>query len=74
MNTKLVNLTYEVELQQGEKLILPDSIAEKVGARRWLITIEPASEDSAEPIRNHDAFLNGYVSEDERLYDDYPTR
>ncbi|MGK7939352.1 MAG: hypothetical protein AB4062_04190 [Crocosphaera sp.] len=26
------------------------------------------------PIRNHQAFLNGYSPEDEGLYDDYPTR
>ena len=24
-----------------------------------------------EPVRNHDAFLNGYAPEDEGLYDDY---
>jgi hypothetical protein len=69
MNTKLVNLTYEVELQQGERLTLPDSIAEKIGAGRWLVTIEPVSEESTELIRSHDAFLNGYAAEDEGLYD-----
>jgi hypothetical protein len=25
-------------------------------------------------VRNHQAFLNGYVLEDEGLYDDYPIR
>lgn len=77
MNTKLVNLTYEVELQTGEKLVLPDSIARAIGAGRWLITISPASsamEAKESTVRSHDAFLNGYAPEDEGLYDDHPTR
>jgi hypothetical protein len=73
MNTKLVNLTYEIELQTGEKLVLPDSIARAVGAGRWLITISPSTEAKELLVRSHDAFLNGYVPEDEGLYDDYPT-
>ncbi|NJP08606.1 MAG: hypothetical protein HC866_03310 [Leptolyngbyaceae cyanobacterium RU_5_1] len=74
MNTKLVNLTYEVELQQGEKLSLPDSIATRIGAGRWLIIIKPVSESFIEPVRSHDAFLNGYAPEDEGLYDDCTAR
>lgn len=74
MHNKLTSLTYEIDLQQGEKLIFPNSIAEKIGAGRWLITIEPVPENAAEPTRNHNAFLNSYVAEDEELYDDYSTR
>jgi hypothetical protein len=74
MNTKLVNLTYEVELQPGEQLTLPDAIAKTLGAGRWLITIAPAPADSVPfPTRSHTAFLNGYTLADDGLYDDYPT-
>ncbi len=31
MEAKLVSLTYEVKLQIGEKIILPDAIANNVG-------------------------------------------
>ena len=71
METKLVSLTYEVELQTGEKITLPDAIANNVGQGRWLITITPLTTDSSQnSVRSHNAFLNGYVPEDEGLYDD----
>lgn len=71
MQTKLVSLTYEVELQTGEKIILPDAIADNIGQGRWLITITPLTTDSSQSlVRSHDAFLNGYAPEDEGLYDD----
>jgi mRNA-degrading endonuclease RelE of RelBE toxin-antitoxin system len=58
----------EVERQEGEKLIIPDSISQDIGKGKWLITIQPNSIDS---IRAHNAFLNSYNPEDEGLYDDY---
>lgn len=71
MQTKLVSLTYEVELQTGEKIILPDAIANSIGQGRWLITITPLTAGSPQnTTRSHDAFLNGYAPEDEGLYDD----
>ncbi len=71
MKANLLNLTYEVELKPGEKLTLPDSLVVGVGEGRWLITIQPVgSDDSPYPIRDHSAFLNSYVAEDEGLYDD----
>ncbi|MEW6498274.1 MAG: hypothetical protein AB1589_38110 [Cyanobacteriota bacterium] len=72
MKSQLINLTYEIELQPGEKLTIPESLVESVGAGRWIISIQPIS---TAPVitRNHDAFLKGYASEDEGLYDDYPT-
>jgi len=76
MLSKLIKLTYEIELQIGEQLALPDSLVESIGAGRWLITIEPFTDEEKTQvvIRQHDAFLNGYAPEDEGLYDDYPTR
>lgn len=75
MKANLLNLTYEVELKPGEKLVLPDSLVVGIGEGRWLITIQPVlAEDSHYPIRDHSAFLNSYVAEDEGLYDDDPTR
>jgi hypothetical protein len=74
MKTNLLNMTYEVELKPGEKLVLPDSLLLGVGEGRWLITIQPiAVDDDAYSIRNHSAFLNSYVAEDEGLYDDDST-
>jgi hypothetical protein len=74
MNTKLINLTYEVELQTGERLILPDSLVESIGKGRWLITIQPLTEEKTTQVtRSHNAFLKGYAPEDEGLYDDYTT-
>lgn len=74
MKSNLINLTYEISLQPGEKLSLPESLIESVGEGRWLITIEPFTEaNPLTPIRNHNAFLNSYAPEDEGLYDDYPS-
>ncbi|MEM8780818.1 MAG: hypothetical protein AAGF26_18525 [Cyanobacteria bacterium P01_G01_bin.49] len=70
MKSTLVNITYEIELQAGEKLTLPSSLVDKIGAGNWVITIQPKSTE-IETIRNHNAFLNGYAPEDEGLYDDY---
>ncbi|QSJ16700.1 hypothetical protein JYQ62_34315 [Nostoc sp. UHCC 0702] len=72
MKSKVVNLTYEIELKPGEKLSLPESIVESVGAGNWIITIQPKPTSSV-ITPSHDAFLNSYAPEDEGLYDDYPT-
>jgi hypothetical protein len=68
VETAPVQLTYEIELQEGEKLTLPDSLIASVGAGRWLISLQPA------PFRDHRAFLSSYAPEDEGLYDAYPPR
>jgi hypothetical protein len=73
MNSELIKLIYEIELQPGEKLNLPESILEKVAAGRWVITIQQKAKET-EYTCTHDAFLNGYAPEDEGLYDDYPSR
>lgn len=70
MEYQLINLTYEIELKPGEKLTLPESIVNSLGSGRWLIRTEQQPINS-EIIRSHDAFLNGYVPEDEVLYDEY---
>ena len=63
-------LSYEVELQPGEKLTVPAALADRVGPGRWVISIRPAN--PSVPIRDHTAFLNGYGLEDEGLYDVHP--
>ena len=73
MKEQIKRLAYEIELQPGEKLALPSMLIESVGAGRWVITVEPA-EASGTPVRGHGAFLNGYVAEDEGLYDDGSAR
>ncbi|MBL7183811.1 MAG: hypothetical protein ISS50_05110 [Anaerolineae bacterium] len=70
MKNSLVNLTYEIELEPGEKLTLPESLIAHVNAGRWLITIHPLPI----PTRSHSAFLNSYAPEDEGVYDDYLPR
>lgn len=67
------NLTYEIELQPGEKLSLPPALIESVGPGRWVVTVQPAEKIETAHVRRHDAFLNGYAPEDEGLYDDNPS-
>ena len=74
MKSKLMNLTYEIEILAGEKFILPDFLVNTISAGRWKITIEPFTEEKPVVTRSHDGFLNGYEPEDEGLYDDYPSR
>ena len=64
-------MTFEVDLETGEKLELPKDLIESLGAGKWLVTIQPKN---FEQIKNHTAFLNSYAEEDEGLYDDYPSR
>jgi hypothetical protein len=70
MNDRVILLSYEVEVQPGEKLALPPALANSVGPGRWVITVRPACVASV--VRRHSAFLNGYAPEDEGLYDDLP--
>ena len=67
MKEHLKHLEYEIELQPGEKLTLPPSLIESVGAGRWVITVQSVV---GTPIRSHGTFLNGYAPDDEGLYDD----
>jgi hypothetical protein len=73
MKSRLVNLTFEVELQPGEKFVLPEEL-ERLGVGRWIITVQPALSKSSTNslLLNHDAFLDSYAPEDEGLYDDDP--
>jgi hypothetical protein len=74
MNESPLNQTYEIEVLPGEKLNLPAALVDSIGPGRWIVTIQPANDSEVGPIRRHDAFLNGYASEDEGLYDDNPMR
>ena len=72
MQSKLAEITFDVELQPGEPLSLPKEAAEIVGPGHWLVSIRPAVQAGhSSPLRDHTAFLNSYVPEDEGLYDDY---
>ena len=72
MQSNLAEITYDVQLQPGEALTLPQDAARIVGPGHWIVSIRPASsEHSLDPRRNHAAFLNSYAPEDEGLYDDY---
>jgi mRNA interferase MazF len=55
MNGKVLNLSYEVELQIGEKLSLPDSLLDSIGVGRWVVT-------SALPRTKTDSMLNDWQS------------
>jgi len=72
MPEELLQVTCEVEIKPGERLTLPPALVERVGAGRWIVTVQSAG--GAQSVRLHDAFLHGYASEDEGLYDDYPSR
>ena len=68
MPNATIPLMCEVELRPGEKLRLPETLTERVGAGRWLVTVQPV--DESEATRLHGAFLSVYGQEDEGLYDD----
>lgn len=75
MQSTLLNLTYEVEVEPGEKLVLPNALLETITPGRWVIMVRPAALVLHEStIRDHTAFLNSYAPEDEGLYDDAPVR
>ncbi len=67
MKSQVVSLTYEIELQPGEELALPESLVKSLGAGRWLITVRPLP---AAQLHDTNAFLDNYAPEDEGLYDD----
>jgi len=69
MKNQLLNLTFEIEIQAGEKLTIPDNFVEGFGKGKWLITIQPNLTISI--THSHNSFLNSYSLEDEGLYDDY---
>ena len=69
MKAQWLELTCEVELNEGENLALPESLAKQVGPGRWIITVQPANGSRSNVFRNHSAFLNSYAPEDEGLYD-----
>lgn len=69
MKDELVQLTYEIELQPGEALRLPEALVAAVGPGRWRLTLQPVR---LSPQRSHATFLNSYAPEDEGLYDAYP--
>jgi hypothetical protein len=72
MTDNVKYLSYEIELQPGERLTLPPALLNAVGPGRWVVTVEPAEGNSA--IRSHGALLAGYAAEDEGLYDDLASR
>lgn len=69
MTDDLLQLACEIEIKPGESLTLPPDLVERVGAGRWIVTVQPVT--GGESVRLHDAFLHGYAPEDEGLYDDY---
>jgi hypothetical protein len=71
MKDQLVRLTYEIEIQPGEQLRLPDALLATIGPGHWRLTVQPVRRSR---VRDHAAFLRGYASEDEGLYDAYPAR
>jgi len=64
-------MTYEIEIEPGEQLCLPEALLAGIGPGRWRLTVQPVRRN---PVRNHAAFLGGYAPEDEGLYDAYPAR
>lgn len=72
MQRNASELSYEIELQPGEKLSLPPALVDQIGPGHWLVSVSAIPAAAAEHVRGHTAFLNGYVAEDEGLYDDYP--
>ncbi|HMP06673.1 MAG TPA: hypothetical protein PJ982_10015 [Lacipirellulaceae bacterium] len=74
MNVHDSEVTFDIHLQPGEPLALPEKAGEIVGPGHWVVIIRPAERVGDQPgVRQHAAFLSSYAPEDEGLYDDYPT-
>jgi hypothetical protein len=69
-----MSLSCQIEIQPGEKLVLPPGLVDTVGPGKWIITIQSLDETAPPLIRTHNAFLAGYAPEDDGLYDANPTR
>ncbi len=80
MQSNLTEITYDIELRPGEMLSLPKDAANILGPGHWLVTIKPVQQSAdgthreGDSTRDHTAFLNSYVTEDEGLYNDYSAR
>ena len=77
MNPPLEVLTFEVTVEPGQRLALPEEALQELGAGRCLVSIQRSEslERSAESgvkavVRDHGAFLKSYADEDESLYHD----
>jgi len=70
MKAQWLELTCEIELSEGERLTLPESLAHQIGPGRWIITVQPAGARPPSCLRDHRAFLNSYSRQDDGLYDD----
>ena len=66
------------EIEQALEQLPPSDFAKLAlwvdRRRRQLEVIEPARDKGQGAARDHSAFLNSYVPQDEGLYDDAPTR
>jgi hypothetical protein len=74
MKNSLLTMTFEVEIEPGERFTVPPGLAESLTSGRWIITVQPAHSENGDHgrLRGHDAFLNAYTAADEGLYDDCP--
>jgi hypothetical protein len=41
MKNQLIQMTFEVDLEKGEKLELPKNLIENLGTGKWIVTIQP---------------------------------
>ena len=56
MHSSLVNLTFEIEVQPGEKLELPANLVNDLGPGRWLVTLRRVRKGYTQRIRAFDRF------------------
>ncbi len=52
MESKFIEITFDVQLQPGEPLYLPQDAAAIIGPGHWLVSIRPADT----PVRDHGDF------------------
>ena len=51
MHHQPLEITYEIELNPGERLTPPDALVNSVGPGRWLVTVQSLPPTSA--VRDH---------------------
>ncbi len=70
MKATPLEVAYEIVVEPGESLKLPDEVSVQFQEGTWVLTVRARAAD--ESYRDHSSFLSGYSEDDEGLYDDVP--
>ncbi len=67
MEKKRIDLSWEIEIGPGEKLMLSRELVDIVGPGRWLLTLSHLDEQQPGRIRDQRPFLQSYAPDDDAV-------